>query len=93
MATTVSLDRAAESGLASGFGGDLIDASDQRYEEARKVYNAMIDRRPGADCALRRTSPTSIAAVNLRPRDERLLVSIRGGGTTPAASGSATTAW
>ncbi len=26
--------------------GDLIEPTDVRYEEERKVYNAMIDRKP-----------------------------------------------
>jgi hypothetical protein len=26
--------------------GDLIQRSDERYEEARKLYNGMIDKRP-----------------------------------------------
>ena len=32
--------------LRSGMRGELIEPSDARYNEARKVYNGMIDRRP-----------------------------------------------
>ena len=32
--------------LRSNMRGELIEPSDARYNEARKVYNGMIDRRP-----------------------------------------------
>ncbi len=58
--------------------GELIQRSDKGYDEARKVYNAMIDRRPGliARCA---DVADVITAVNFG-RENNLLVSVRGGG-------------
>jgi FAD/FMN-containing dehydrogenase len=65
--------------------GNLIQAGDPDYEEARKVYNGMIDRRPRlivrcADVA------DVIAAVDFGRRNN-LLVSIRGGGHSAAGLG------
>lgn len=34
-------------GLKAGLRGELIRAGDENYDEARKVYNAMHDRRKG----------------------------------------------
>jgi hypothetical protein len=58
--------------------GELIEPSDAGYEEARKVYNAMISRKPRliAKCA---DVADVIAAVQFG-REHRLRVSIRGGG-------------
>jgi FAD/FMN-containing dehydrogenase len=58
--------------------GELIGPADAGYDNARKVYNAMIDRRPGliARCA---DVADVIAAVNFG-RENNLLVSVRGGG-------------
>jgi len=57
--------------------GELIRPGDGGYEEARKVYNGMIDRHPSliARCA---DAADVIAAVNFA-RDNRLTLSIRGG--------------
>src|SRR6266545_467306 len=58
--------------------GEVIGAEDQGYEEARRVYNAMIDRRP--DVVLRAVNAGDVmAAVNFA-RESRLNVAVRGGG-------------
>lgn len=58
--------------------GEFIRPGDAEYESARKIYNAMIDRRPGLiiRCA---TVADVIASVNFA-RENRVLVAIRGGG-------------
>ncbi|MGH9713203.1 MAG: FAD-binding oxidoreductase [Candidatus Acidiferrales bacterium] len=58
--------------------GDLIQPGDPGYDDARKVYNAMIVRRPRliARCA---DVADVMAAVNFA-RDQKMLVAIRGGG-------------
>ena len=40
-------DPGAVQAFVSTIRGQVIDPSDGGYESARKVYNAMIDRRPG----------------------------------------------
>lgn len=58
--------------------GDLIEPTDPRYEEARKVYNAMISRKPRliARCA---DVADVITALQFGQQNS-LRVSIRGGG-------------
>jgi FAD/FMN-containing dehydrogenase len=58
--------------------GELITPGDASYETARKVYNAMIDRRPAliARCA---DVADVIASVNFA-REKKLLLAVRGGG-------------
>jgi FAD/FMN-containing dehydrogenase len=64
--------------LKTALRGDLIQPSDAAYNASRKVHNGMIDRRPAliAKCA---DGADVIACVNFA-RDNKLLVSIRGGG-------------
>ncbi len=78
MASSTTLDKTASSRLESNFAGELIAPGDGGYDEARKVYNAMIDRRPGliARCA----GADDVAAAVDFARREAVLVSIRGGG-------------
>ena len=52
-ATAVEID------LGPGFTGDAIVPGDPRYEDARQVFNAMIDRRPALIARCRDGSPTS----------------------------------
>jgi FAD/FMN-containing dehydrogenase len=69
----------------SALRGEVIVPGDARYDEARKVYNGMIDRRPRliAKCT---DVADVIAAVNFG-RDNSLPVSIRSGGHNAAGLG------
>ncbi len=66
--------------------GTLIRCGDPTYEEARRLYNGMIDKRPLliARCV---NAADVIASVNFA-REEGLLVAIRGGGHNGPGFGS-----
>lgn len=72
--------------FAAGFRGQLIRKGDAAYEEARQLYNAMIDKRP-ALIAQVATVADVIAAVNFA-RDTGTLLAIRGGGHNGPGLGS-----
>jgi FAD/FMN-containing dehydrogenase len=59
------------------FKGRLIAPEDSDYDEARAVYNAMIDRRPGL--IARAANAEDVAAVIGFARDHDLLLAVRGG--------------
>jgi hypothetical protein len=42
----VAIDDATIDGLRSSISGQLVTPEDQEYEQARKVWNGMIDRHP-----------------------------------------------
>jgi hypothetical protein len=64
--------------LRGKFQGRLIGPKDSDYDEARRIWNGMIDKRPAliAQCA---GTPDVVAAVNLA-RERSLVVAVRGGG-------------
>jgi FAD/FMN-containing dehydrogenase len=72
------MDDTAIADFRASLRGELIEPGDAGYDAARKVYNAMIDRRPRliARCA---DVADVMAAVNFG-REQKLLVAIRGGG-------------
>lgn len=72
--------------FASLIRGEVILPGDARYDEACKLYNAMIDKRPGM--IVRCTDVADVIyAVNFG-RENGLLVAVRGGGHNGGGLGS-----
>jgi len=64
--------------FAAGTRGDLIRPGDARYEAARRIWNSLIDKHPGAILKCSGTAD-AVAAVNFA-RENDVVVAIRGGG-------------
>jgi len=64
--------------LENGFNGNVIKPGDDKYEEARKIWNAMIDCRP-AFIVQASNSDDVISAIKFA-RKNNLDITIRGGG-------------
>jgi len=81
---TIALKEAAIEALRSSLRGTLLRAGDEGYEEARQVWNGLIDRRPAliVRCS---GSADVIDAVNFA-REHNLLVSVLGGGHNVAGT-------
>jgi FAD/FMN-containing dehydrogenase len=75
---TATLDEGRFTALASSFSGTLLRPTDDGYDEARRVHNGLVDRRPAliARCL---GAPDAAAALAFA-RDSGLPVSVRGGG-------------
>jgi len=73
-----SLDSKKIDGLKQGFAGKVILPGDGDYDEARKIWNAMVDKRPAviARCA---GAPDVVKAVNFA-RDNGVALAVRGAG-------------
>ena len=76
--STTNIGEAGIAAFASQLRGTLVQPGDSGYDEARTIYNAMIDKTPRfiAQCV---DVADVIASVNFA-RDNDLLMSIRGGG-------------
>ncbi|MCV2867468.1 FAD-binding oxidoreductase [Defluviimonas sp. WL0002] len=64
--------------LRSSTRGDVLTPSDGAYEEVRRIWNALIDRHPGA--ILRCSGTADVAAAVKWARKHDIEVSVRGGG-------------
>ena len=75
---TVELDDAIVAGLKSRLKGALLKLGDAGYDDARTIWNAMVDRHPAlvAQCA----SATDVQEVVSFAGQYGLLVAIKGGG-------------
>jgi FAD/FMN-containing dehydrogenase len=74
-------------GLPSSFAGDVIEPADDAYDEARRVWNARFDRRPGL--ILRPAGAADVATAVRFGRERGLEIAVRSG--AHSASGYSTT--
>lgn len=72
--------------LRDRIGGSLVLNGDPGYDEARRVWNGMIDRRPEA--VLRVASVDDVVTALAFARQASLTVAVRGGGHSVAGNGS-----
>jgi hypothetical protein len=85
MSTTVTPAQAAREAMPD-FRGRLIGPDDADYEQARAVFNAMIDRRPAL--IVRPEDAASVAQAVGFARDRGLALAVRGGGHNGAGLGT-----
>jgi FAD/FMN-containing dehydrogenase len=64
--------------LAAQLRGRILDASDAAYEDARAIWNGMVDRRPGL--IIRCADADDVVSAIRFVGNHGLLVSVRGGG-------------
>jgi len=76
--TDVSSISAAVGELGATFAGRLLQPTDTAYDEARRVHNGLIDKRPALIAQCRGVADI-VAAVQLARR-QQLAVAVRGGG-------------
>ena len=82
--TAARIDSGSISAFRTTFRGRVLEQTDDGYDDARQIWNAMIVKRPAliAQCA----STDDIQRAVAFARDHDLLVSIRGGGHNIAGS-------
>jgi FAD/FMN-containing dehydrogenase len=73
-----TLDQAAIAEFKQSLRGELITPSDQDYDQKRKLWNGMIDKHPAM--ILRCTGAADVVSAVNFARNNRLLLSVRGGG-------------
>ncbi len=73
--------------LRGRLAGELIAAGDPGYDEARAVYNALVDRRP--DLVARCTSVSDVQQVLAYGRTTGAPIAVRGGGHSAPGFGTA----
>lgn len=82
----VWLSQKTVDGLRATFCGTVIVPDDPSYDAARKVYNAMIDRRPAV--IVRCVNATDVQTAVNWARDFNLPLAVRGGGHSGAGLGA-----
>jgi FAD/FMN-containing dehydrogenase len=79
-----ALDPAVLDGLSKALVGALLRPEEAGYDDARKIFNAMIDRRPAV--IIRPAGSEDIRRAVTFARENRLPVSVKGGGHNVAGS-------
>jgi FAD/FMN-containing dehydrogenase len=84
LATKVPLDPEAIQGFVEGVRGAVLRPGDQGYDDARALWNGLIDRRPAliVECT---GAADVVDAVNFA-REQNLLLSVKGGGHNVAGN-------
>ncbi len=75
---------AAVEALSRSIKGEVLQPGGNGYEEARKIWNGMIDRKPALIVRCRNTNDVA-QAVNFS-RENKLLVAVKGGGHNVAGN-------
>jgi FAD/FMN-containing dehydrogenase len=83
-ANPLRLEQAVIEGLRSRIRGAVIGPGDPGYDETRQVWNAMIDRFPAL--IVQCLGATDVVSALSFAREQRLSVSVRGGGHNIAGS-------
>jgi FAD/FMN-containing dehydrogenase len=87
MTTTMTRPKPeAVEAFAAGLRGDVVRAGDDAYDDARKLYNAMIDKRPAL--IARCHDVADVMAAIAFARDAGLPLAVRGGGHNGGGLGS-----
>jgi FAD/FMN-containing dehydrogenase len=86
MSTTAATAEAARSELGGQFEGELIGPGDSSYDDARALFNAMIDKRPAVIALCADADDVGRAVGFARAHD--LPLAIRGGGHNGGGLGS-----
>jgi FAD/FMN-containing dehydrogenase len=79
---TSSQTNASLQSFGAGISGTVIRRGDQDYDQARRVWNGMVDRSPAA--IIRCTSTADVVAAVNFAREEGLVLAVRGGGHNAA---------
>ncbi len=82
MATVTAIDVKRLDAFTAAFSGSVIDPNHERYEEARKVHNGLIDKRPALIARCHGTADV-VDAITFA-RESGLEISVRGGGHSVA---------
>jgi FAD/FMN-containing dehydrogenase len=81
--STATLSAPVLDGFRRSFGGDVIRPADPSYDEARRLWNAIHDRRPAL--ILRPSNAAEVATAIRFGREQDLAIAVRSGGHAATA--------